>query len=190
MPIMSPVRALPALIFMTILTVLPASILAVSPTPSGGANERKTVPLDDFENLDGWSVATSPGTRLEIARDAGRTGRGMRLDFEFQDGAGWAIARKEFRLRLPDNFAFHFQLRGEAPVGDFEFKLIDPKQNVWWFKQRDYAFPREWRPIAVKKRHLSRAWGPGGPLEEVAVVEFAILPGRKATVRARSGSTS
>lgn len=172
-------RALPALILMTILTVLPTSILSASPasTPPGGTDERKIVALDDFENLDGWSVATSPGTRLEIAQDVGRAGRGMRLDFEFQDGAGWAIARKEFRLRLPDNFAFHFQLRGEAPAGDLEFKLVDPRQNVWWFKQRDYAFPREWRPIAVKKRHLSLAWGPGGPLEDVAVIEFAILPG-------------
>ncbi|MER2602942.1 MAG: discoidin domain-containing protein [Candidatus Competibacter phosphatis] len=172
-------RALPALLLMTILTVLPTSILSASPasTPPGGTDERKIVALDDFENLDGWSVATSPGTRLEIAQDVGRAGRGMRLDFEFQDGAGWAIARKEFRLRLPDNFAFHFQLRGEAPAGDLEFKLVDPRQNVWWFKQRDYAFPREWRPIAVKKRHLSLAWGPGGPLEDVAVIEFAILPG-------------
>ena len=172
-------RALPALLLMTILTVLPTSILSASPasTPPGGTDERKIVVLDDFENLDGWSVATSPGTRLEIAQDVGHAGRGMRLDFEFQDGAGWAIARKEFRLRLPDNFAFHFQLRGEAPAGDLEFKLVDPRQNVWWFKQRDYAFPREWRPIAVKKRHLGLAWGPGGPLEDVAVIEFAILPG-------------
>ena len=172
-------RALPALLLMTILTVLPTSILAVPPvsTPPGGTDARKIVVLDDFETLDGWSVATSPGTRLEIAQDVGRAGRGMRLDFEFQDGAGWAIARKEFRLRLPDNFAFHFQLRGEAPAGDLEFKLVDPRQNVWWFKQRDYAFPREWQPIAVKKRHLSLAWGPGGPLEDVAVIEFAILPG-------------
>ena len=176
---MPPARALPALLLMTILTVLPTSILAVpaASTPAGGTDERKIMVLDDFENLDGWSVATSPGTRLEIAQDVGRAGRGMRLDFEFQDGAGWAIARKEFRLRLPDNFAFHFQLRGEAPAGDIEFKLVDPRQNVWWFKQRDYAFPREWRPIAVKKRHLGLAWGPGGPLEDVAVIEFAILPG-------------
>lgn len=172
-------RTLPALLLMTILTVLPTSILAVpaASTPPGGTDERKIVVLDDFENLDGWSVATSPGTRLEIAQDVGHAGRGMRLDFEFQDGAGWAIARKEFRLRLPDNFAFHFQLRGEAPAGDIEFKLVDPRQNVWWFKQRDYAFPREWQPITIKKRHLSLAWGPGGPLEDVAVIEFAILPG-------------
>lgn len=184
---MSPSRPLPVLLLMVVLLMLPVLLLAASPesplvsepTAASVASARKITLLDDFEDLSGWSVATSEGARLEIAQDAGRTGRAMRLDFEFQGGNGYVIARKAFHLRLPDNFAFRFQMRGDAPVNDAEFKLVDSHQNVWWFKQRDYAFPRDWQPIMIKKRHFSFAWGPGGPLEEVAVIEFAIAPGTK-----------
>ncbi|MFO1371586.1 MAG: discoidin domain-containing protein [Candidatus Competibacteraceae bacterium] len=174
-------------ILMLLPTPLQAAALPENPTgsastsavPSEPPNIRKTVLLDDFEDLSGWSAATSPSARLEIAQDAGRTGRGMRLDFEFQDGAGYVIARKAFHIRLPENYAFHFHARGDAPASDTEFKLVDPRQNVWWFKQSEYAFLSDWQQITVKKRHFTRAWGPGGPLEEVAVIEFAILPGVK-----------
>ncbi|MBK8753771.1 MAG: discoidin domain-containing protein [Candidatus Competibacteraceae bacterium] len=141
---------------------------------------RKLLLLDDFESLSGWSAATSPGARLEIAQDTGRTGgRAMRLDFEFQTGNGWVIARKAFPQRLPDNFAFHYFIHGDAPPGGTEFKLADPRHNVWWFKQRNYSFPGDWQPITVKKRHLSLAWGPGGPLEDVVAIEFALVAGGK-----------
>ena len=139
---------------------------------------RKTVMLDDFEKLEGWSAVTSPTARLEIAQDAGRTGRAMRLDFDFQDGAGFVIARKAFPLRLPDNFAFHFLMRGDAPPGDTELKLVDSRENVWWFKQRDHVIPKDWQPVKVKRRQISLAWGPGGPLNEVTVIEFAFAPGK------------
>jgi len=148
-----------------------------SPTATVSA-VRKTILLDDFENLGGWSAVASPTARLEIAQDAGRSGRAMRLDFDFRDGAGWVIARKAFPMRLPDNFAFHFLIRGDASPGDAEFKLADSRQNVWWFKKRDYAVPNDWQPISVKRRQISLAWGPGGLLDEVAVIEFAFAPGK------------
>ncbi|MDS4071080.1 MAG: discoidin domain-containing protein [Candidatus Competibacter sp.] len=151
---------------------------AVPPVAPSGTSVRKTVVLDDFEDLGGWSVVTSPGARLEIAQDSGHVGRSMRLDFEFQDGAGYAIVRKTFSLRLPENFAFRFHARGEGPTGNVEFKLVDPRQSVWWLKRHDYTFPREWEELTVKKRHLSLAWGPGGALDEVTAIEFAIAPGK------------
>jgi len=170
---------LPLLLFL-FLMVLPL----MSALPAGAAAPessttpmRKTILLDDFENLGGWSALASPSARLEIAQDTGQTGRAMRLDFEFQDGAGWVIARKAFPMRLPDNFAFHFFIRGDTPPGDTEFKLADSRENVWWFKQREYAMPGDWRPVTVKRRQISLAWGPGGPLDEVAVIEFAFAPG-------------
>jgi hypothetical protein len=153
-----------------------ASPTPAAQAPSGGTGVRKTVVLDDFEDLGGWSVATSPGARLEIAQDTGHVGRSMRLDFEFQDGAGYAIVRKAFALRLPDNFAFRFHARGEGLTGNAEFKLVDPSQSVWWLKRHDYTFPREWEQLTVKKRHLSLAWGSGGALDAVTAIEFAIVP--------------
>lgn len=172
-------------ILTAILLMLPFTIQAAppdhpnAPAAPGGSDARGITLLDDFEDLSGWTIAASPGARLEIAQDTGRAGRALRLDFEFQDGAGYVIASKAFRLRLPDNFAFRAYTRGEAPPNDFEFKLVDPRQNVWWFKQREHVFSGDWQPMTVKKRHLSFAWGPGGPLQDVAVVEFALVPGTR-----------
>ncbi|MCP5158027.1 MAG: discoidin domain-containing protein [Gammaproteobacteria bacterium] len=139
------------------------------------ATSRKTILLDDFEDLSGWSVATSSGAQLEIAQDDGPDGRhAMRLDFEFQEGASFVIARKAFPLRLPENFVFRYAVRGVAPRSDVEFKIVDSRQSVWWFKQRDQNFSNDWQPVMVRKRHLDLAWGPGGALEEVTVIEFAL----------------
>ena len=43
--------------------------------------------IDDLESLDGWSVVTSDGARLDVVRDIGYRGRGMRLDFDFEAAA-------------------------------------------------------------------------------------------------------
>jgi hypothetical protein len=168
----------PLLTVLSLMSSLPTLAAAPESATATVATARKTILLDDFENLGGWSAVTSPTARLEIAQDAGRSGRAMRLDFEFKDGAGWVIARKVFPMRLPDNFAFHFLIRGDAPPGDAEFKLADSRQNVWWFKKREYAIPGDWQPITVKRRQINLAWGPGGPLDEVAVIEFAFAPGK------------
>ncbi len=147
-------------------------------TAADPIEERKTLLLDDFKDLSGWSAVTSAGARLEIAQDIGRNGgRAMRLDFEASDGASWIIARKTFKRRMPDNYVFHAFIRGETPPVDFEFKLVDPQQNVWWYKQREQTFAGDWQPLTVKKRHLNLAWGPGGALEEVTAIELAIVPG-------------
>ena len=95
--------------------------------------------LDNFENLSGWSATTSEGARIEIAQDTGHTGMGMRIDFDFQAGGGHVLVHKNLLLKLPENYAFSFYLRAEAPTNHLEFKLIDPSidpsdpsgQNVW-----------------------------------------------------------
>lgn len=161
------------------LFLLVTVFLLMSPSPSPAAPPAtapgKIILLDDFENLSGWSAMASPGARLEIAQDIGRDGRrAMRLDFEFREGASFVIARKTFRQRLPENFVFRYAIRGEAPRSDVEFKLVDPRQNVWWSKQRDQDFPADWQPVMVKKRHLQLAWGPGGVLEQALDIEFAL----------------
>ena len=163
---------------LSLMSSFPAIAAAPEPPTATVPPTHKIILLDDFENLGGWSALTSPKARLEIAQDAGRTGRALRLDFEFQDGTGWVIARKAFPMRLPDNFAFHFFIRGDTPAGDAEFKLADSRQNVWWFKKPEYAVPGDWHPITIKRRQINLAWGPGGPLDEVAVVEFAFALGK------------
>jgi len=104
--------------------------------------------LDDFEDVSGWSAQASPGASLEIAQDAGRTGNAMRLDFDFHGGAGFVIARKAFAITLPANYAFTFELKGDARPNTFEFKLVEPtNDNVWWRVQRDYPFAKDWQKL-------------------------------------------
>jgi hypothetical protein len=133
--------------------------------------------LDNFENLSGWSAIASEGARIEIAQDVGHTGMGMRIDFDFQAGGGHVLVHKDLPLKLPENYAFSFYLRAEAPTNHAEFKLIDPSgQNVWWHQKRHFSFPQAWRQVTVKKRHFTFVWGPagGGELKETGAIEFAI----------------
>lgn len=137
--------------------------------------------IDGFESVAGWKAMPSDPIKLSIAQDTGLHGRSMRLDFDFGDrGGGYAIARKNFDIPLPGNYAFTFAIRGDAPINTLEFKLIDSSgDNVWWSNQRNFVFPREWKTVTRKKRHLGFAWGPigGGDLKRVAAIEFVITAG-------------
>lgn len=117
--------------------------------------------LDAFESLAGWKAIASDGVRIDIALAEGRTGKCIKIDFDFVAGAGYCGIQKQLPMTLPENFQFSFYLRGAAPVNNLEFKLVDVSgDNVWWLNQRNYEFPDEWTKIAIKKRHISFAWGP------------------------------
>jgi F5/8 type C domain len=136
--------------------------------------------LDGFEMSSTWSARPADGVALTIRTDAGYRGRAMRLDFAFQAGAGYAIAHRDVAIDLPDDYELSFYIRGETPDENLEVKLIDSTgDNVWWVNRRNYAFPRTWRKITLKKRQLGFAWGPagGGELHHAAALEFAITAG-------------
>jgi len=147
------------------------------------ATAARAVVLDDFASVAAWSPHPSDGVSLTIGQDAGRHGRGdraMRLDFDFQHHAGYAIARRQLDLDLPANYEITFALRAEAPVNNLELKLIDATgDNVWWLNRRDFNFPRTWTQVATRKRQISFAWGPLGPLKgaeirHVAAIEIVV----------------
>jgi len=126
------------------LGVLALCLALLVPASGRGAD----IPLDDFEDVHGWSAQASPGASLEIAQDAGKTGNAMRLDFDFRGGAGFVIARKAFPITVPANYAFVFDLRGDARPQNLEFKVVEAKgDDVWWRVQRDFAFPSEWQRV-------------------------------------------
>jgi F5/8 type C domain len=136
--------------------------------------------LDDFEDVSRWTPAPAQGVSLTIGTDAGARGRSMRLDFDFHGHGGYAIVRRAIDLELPDNYAFSFRVRGEAPPNDLEFKLVDLSgDDVWWAVQKGFAFPETWRRIVLKKRKIAFAWGPrgGGTLARVGAIELAITAG-------------
>jgi hypothetical protein len=135
--------------------------------------------LDGFESLASWSAAASPGATVEIGLDAGIEGHAMRVDFDLGTG-GFVILRKQVNLPLPENYAFSFQIRGEAPPNNLEFKLVDARgDDVWWMVARDFEFPHAWERFVVRKSRLSFAWGSsqGKPLSRVGFIEIAIAAG-------------
>ena len=81
--------------------------------------------LDDFQDLTGWTAIASGQARLQISRAPGRQGGAMRLDFDFQGGGGFVVARKRFDLTLPESYVISFDIRGRGPGNILEFKLVD-----------------------------------------------------------------
>lgn len=135
--------------------------------------------LDTFETLDGWRAIPSEGAKLMLAQEMGRTGKAMVMEFDLTGAYGYTIAQKDFPLELPANYQFSFDLRAEAPVNNFEFKLLDSLGNVWWIKKLNVSFPKVWTKQRIKKRHLSYGWGPSGnvPITHVKSIEFVVSSG-------------
>jgi hypothetical protein len=169
----------------TLLSCAPARLPAdaePSPTPPALSDSAPRVRvLDDFEGgVAQWSAHPSEGVELRIGQDSGFSGKAMRLDFDFHEGTGYAIARRAVPLDLPANYEFSFRIRADAPVNDLEFKLIDPSgENVWWANRRRFEYPREWTRLRTQKRQIEFAWGPkgGGDMERVAQLEIVVTAG-------------
>ncbi|TGV33803.1 discoidin domain-containing protein, partial [Mesorhizobium sp. M8A.F.Ca.ET.142.01.1.1] len=85
--------------------------------------------------------------------------------------------RRALNIEYPVNYRFGFQLRGDSPANDLQFKLIDASgDNVWWVNRPGYRFPKAWSPVEYRRRQIDKAWGPS-PEKEMArsaAVEFTI----------------
>ncbi len=143
--------------------------------------------LDDFHDLSDWMPVASGLARLTISPDRGLRAPAMRLDFDFQGGGGFVVARKQLTLSLPQAYVITFDLRGAAPRNKFELKLSDPSgRNVWWFHRDAFDFPDDWHPVRIRSSEIEFAWGPagGGTLSQMGAIELAIVagPGGKGTV--------
>ena len=139
------------------------------------------VTLDRFDDLASWKAGASTGVTASVHPAQGPAGPALRLDFDLNGTAGYAIASRALPLELPANFEITFDLRADAPVNDFQVKLVDESgDNVWWFRRQNFAFPRDWQPIRIKKRHVEFAWGPAADrtLRRVARIEFVVAAGR------------
>ncbi len=149
------------------LCTLLALLLAAAP-----AHAQRQV-LDDFSDLSAWTTATAPGVTARIREENGA----LRLDFDFGEGGGYAIARRDLSLAIPDNYRLSYRVRADSRLNDLEFKLVDPSgENVWWHNRRQFAFPTTWQTLTTRPRHVSFAWGPtqDRTLREVGSVEFVV----------------
>ncbi|MGH8040572.1 MAG: discoidin domain-containing protein [Rudaea sp.] len=145
-------------------------------TPSGRV-------LDDFHNPALWRLQHSDDVKANVS---GADGPALRLDFDFTGARGnpingYATAYRALTLDLPENFEFSFRVRGDAPMNNLQFKLIDASgDNVWWLNMPDFAMPKDWREIRIKKRQIKFAWGPAQDhtLRHIAGIEFVVSSGR------------
>ncbi len=159
-----------------IAAVMLAALLVQAPADSLGPRV-----VDAFERLDDWSPHPADGVRLTLHPDRGRSGQALRMDFDFQGGGGYAIARRTLALDLPADYAFSFWIRGDAPANTLEFKLADTSgENVWWYTERDRSFGPNWQKVTIRRRQIGFAWGPlgGGELRHAASLELVITAGK------------
>jgi hypothetical protein len=138
--------------------------------------------LDDFESIDAWQAVASDSVSAQLRQADGVHGKALCLDYDFNGVSGYAVAKRQLSMRYPANYEYVLQLRGDAPVNNLEFKLSDASgDNVWWVNKPNFAIPREWTPLKLKKRHFDFAWGPGTDktLRETANFEVTISAGRE-----------
>ncbi len=136
--------------------------------------------LDEFEDLTGWQPIPSEGAKVALSSGDGKSGKCLVIEFDLTGGYGYTIARKNFALDLPFNYQFTFEMKAETPINNFEFKIIDSLENVWWIKKLNVEYPREWTKQRIKKRQITFAWGPSGgvQIQRVKAVEFVVSSGQ------------
>ena len=133
--------------------------------------------LDGFDDASTWSVVASDQVYAALRPAEGIEGGALCLDYDFNGVSGYAGLQRELPLALPDNYRFAFELRGESPDNDLQFKLVDAGgDNVWWVNRPDYSFPRQWTTVQYRRRHVEKAWGPDPDpvLRQAAKLEFTV----------------
>lgn len=136
---------------------------------------------DIFNDPAGWQVIASGLAEGNVTAATGPDGRpALRLDYDFQGGGGFVVARKEIQFALPKTFEILFQLRGDGPPNNFEFKIADPAgTNAWRHLRQNFKLPHGWKECRINERDLPFAWGPagGGAPSFVGAIEVVIAAG-------------
>jgi hypothetical protein len=143
--------------------------------------------LDNFETKNRWNFIKSDGVELKLSNENGLDGKAIRFDYDFLKGTGYGGIQKFFPIDLPENYEFTFYLKANSPPNNFEIKFIDSSgNNVWWVNKHNFDFPKDWKKIKIKKRHISFAWGPTSDhsLKRIDRIEFTVssFVGGKGTI--------
>lgn len=136
--------------------------------------------LDDFENLEGWSVSATDDVTASLRQIDGPHGKAMCVDFDFGRVTGYVSVHRRLPIDFPTRYAFMLDLRGDAAPNAFQFKLVDATgDNVWWVNRPEYRFPHDWQTIKFRQRQVDFAWGPitDRTLRRTAAIEFVIASG-------------
>jgi hypothetical protein len=141
------------------------------------ATQAQSRQLDGFERPEDWKVVTSNQVTGKLRQVQGTEGKAVCLDYDFNGVSGYAGIQRDLAIDYPQNYQFEFQLRGNSPKNDLQFKLIDASgDNVWWANRPRYGFPRDWTRVRYKKRHIDKAWGPDPDraLRRSAKIEYTL----------------
>ena len=133
--------------------------------------------LDGFDDVATWRVVTSNQVSAAVRLVDGVEGKALCLDYDFNGVSGHAGIQRDLPLEYPANYRFGFQLRGDSPRNDLQFKVIDASgDNVWWVNRPKYDYPTTWTPVRYKQRHIDKAWGPDPDrvLRRSAKLEFTV----------------
>jgi hypothetical protein len=156
-----------------------ACALALLAWPALAAAQEQA--LDDFERIGGWKAVVSDGAKGALTQAPGHAGQALRMAFDFGASAGYVAARRALPLDFDGDYEISFWMRADAPVNNFELKLVDGSgENVWWVSRPNFAVSKEWRRVSFKKRHIAFAWGPikDQILRHTEHLEFVVSTGR------------
>ncbi len=111
----------------------------------------------------------------------------LRLDFDFKDGGGFVVARREIAASLPEAWELRVRIRGDAPPNTLEIKIADAAgTSVWRWRVAEFAPSAEWSELRIAGHAFEFAWGPagGGAPQRIGAVEVAVVapPGGKGRV--------
>lgn len=137
------------------------------------AHADDSITLDTFDDPAQWRVIASTQVSGSIRADEGA----LCLDYDFNGVSGYVGVQRDVAIDYPENYRFDFNIRGDSPTNDLQFKLIDASgDNVWWVNRPRYAFPQAWMPVRYKRRHIGKAWGPDADpaLRASAKLEFTL----------------
>ncbi|SEN28998.1 F5/8 type C domain-containing protein [Duganella sp. CF517] len=159
---------------MKLMRMLAAGLVAALMAKAIAAEPQRV--LDDFSSVGAWQAQASDG----VVSAASAADGGLRLDFDFAGKGGYAFVRRALPLDLPENYEISFYVRADAPTNHFEFKMTDASgDNVWWFPQQNFSFPKQWQLVRIKKRQVLFAWGPTKDrvLKHADRIEFVVSAG-------------
>jgi hypothetical protein len=126
-----------------------------------------------------WKPVAAAGVDVSLSSlSAGVPG--IRMTYDFHGGSGWAGLRRAEALAFPDDWTLTFRVRGAGTANTLEVKFVDATgENVWWARRENFSSSEGWQTIAVKKRHVTFAWGPagGGELRHAAAIEIVLSAG-------------
>lgn len=147
-----------------------------SAATAASAQEKPHI-LDDFSNPATWRVVTSNQVSGSLRTVDGARGKALCLDYDYNGVSGYVGIQRDLPLEYPQNYRFDFQLRGDSPRNDLQFKVTDASgDNVWWVNKPRYEYPRQWTGVRYQKRHIDKAWGPDPDrvLRKSAKLEYTV----------------